>query len=247
VKPSGGGAGGVVGEARVTGLDAGVDDAHDHAVAGVVGAAELVADPLGQIQVGGAVRVRRVVQRQVVARHAVDVLQLALRDARDLRGLAQRLGLLGGQVRREAGERRPVRVADLRLAAAEPREGTALLAGEVGAVAPLGGRVALQLAAGAPRARGRQPGLPAAIDRDRRRAELDDVLPRPTSPTIGPRARAIPDMKLTLPRWTRHDPAGRLARGLATSPRFGTLALPEKGGGPKLSDSHYGTLEVPGR
>ena len=29
--------------------------------------------------------------------------------------------------------------------------------------------------------------------------------------------------------------------------RFATLRLPEKGGGPKLSDSSYGTLEVPGR
>src|SRR3954464_10486442 len=37
------------------------------------------------------------------------------------------------------------------------------------------------------------------------------------------------------------------ARRFCPSPPFGTLAVPEKGGGPKLSDSHYGTLEVPGR
>ena len=59
------------------------------------------------------------------------------------------------------------------------------------------------------------------------------------------------------PHRRRDDDAARGRRGrrravaarrlFCPSPRFCTLAVPEKGGGPKLSDKHYGTLEVPGR
>ncbi len=47
-------------------------------------------------------------------------------------------------------------------------------------------------------------------------------------------------------RVARARPAGRRAR-VGPSSAFATLARPEKGGGPHLSDSHCGTLEVSGR
>ena len=89
--------------------------------------------------------------------------------------------------------------------------------------------------------------------RQRRRRSTPRRSPAP--PTI-PRSRRTPTCSSeagpATRRTTRRSRRPRSTRTTSSrsdspSPRFGTLAVPEKGGGPKLSDSHYGTLEVPGR
>ena len=62
-----------------------------------------------------------------------------------------------------------------------------------------------------------------------------------TRPARGPR----PTTRRSTPPEVDRTTSSRSVR--SPSPRFATLARPEKGGGPKLSDSYYGTLEVPGR
>ena len=128
----------IVGEARVAGLDARVDDADDHAFARALRAAEAVPQALREVEIGGAVGVGRVVERRVVGVRARELPKFGLGHARHLGRLAQLGDLCAGQAGGEAGEGGPVGVGDARLCAAQAGERGALAAVEVGAVGARG-------------------------------------------------------------------------------------------------------------
>jgi hypothetical protein len=170
-----------IGEARMPGLDAGVDHPDDHARARAVaadGSAELVPQPgglVGQAQIGRAVAVEPPEAGVRIGLRLRRLQQLVLPHASDARVLLDLLGLRVGQLRREAGYREAVRVHHVRCGPGKAVQHRLLAGSQVGAIVEPRRRVRLELVVRHPGTRGGDALRAARVGSKRLVRELDEI------------------------------------------------------------------------